>query len=575
MVTMVVGNKTDKKINIRVGNQSDRKTIYRMRHSVYATELSQHSENKQSSLTDALDEFNVYIVAEMDDRIVGFISITPPDKNSYSIDKYLSRDTLPFNVDDGTFEIRILTVDKNSRGSRIAALLMYASLRWIESSGGTRVVVIGRVELEDLYLKIGLKNTGIMVTSGALTFELMTVTINDARDNLRKYERVLKSIFNRVDWELDVPITKSAPSFHGGAFFNAIGTDFTSLQKSKEIINADVLDAWFPPSPKVMDSLQEHLSWLVRTSPPTESDGLIRTIASVRKIDVESVLPGAGSSDLIYRALPNWLDQNSKVLILDPTYGEYAHVLENVVNCKVDRFLLDAEYGYALDPKFLEPYFKNEYDLIVLVNPNNPAGTYVERDVLENILRKVPIKTRVWIDETYIEYIGSEHSLEQFAVNTENVFVCKSMSKVYALSGLRVGYLCGSLEVIESLRGLTPPWNVGLQSQVAGVKALQDPEYYEHRYNQTHKLRFKLSTDLMEMANLDVVNGFANFLLCKIPDTGPTTVELIEKSRKRGLYIRNVATTSPRLGERMFRVAVKDEHTNDKIVSILADGING
>ena len=114
-----------------------------------------------------------------------------------------------------------------------------------------------------------------------------------------------------------------------------------------------------------------------------------------------------------------------------------------------------------------------------------------------------------------------------------------------------------------------------MQSQVAGVKALQDPEYYEHRYNQTHKLRFKLSTDLMEMANLDVVNGFANFLLCKIPDTGPTTVELIEKSRKRGLYIRNVATTSPRLGERMFRVAVKDEHTNDKIVSILADGING
>ena len=55
MVTMVVGNKTDKKINIRVGNQSDRKTIYRMRHSVYATELSQHSENKQSSLTDSLD----------------------------------------------------------------------------------------------------------------------------------------------------------------------------------------------------------------------------------------------------------------------------------------------------------------------------------------------------------------------------------------------------------------------------------------------------------------------------------------------------------------------------------------
>ena len=122
---------------------------------------------------------------------------------------------------------------------------------------------------------------------------------------------------------------------------------------------------------------------------------------------------------------------------------------------------------------------------------------------------------------------------------------------------------------------MTPPWNVGLQSQVAGVKALQDPEYYESRYKHTHQLRSKLSTDLMEIANLDVINGFANFLLCKIPDTGLTTTELMEKSRRRGLYIRNVATTSPRLGERMFRVAVKDQFTNDRIVSILAKEING
>ncbi|SVD37999.1 uncharacterized protein METZ01_LOCUS390853 [marine metagenome] len=76
------------------------------------------------------------------------------------------------------------------------------------------------------------------------------------------------------------------------------------------------------------------------------------------------------------------------------------------------------------------------------------------------------------------------------------------------------------------------------------------------------------------MANVDVINGFANFLLCKTPSTGPITTELIEKCRRRGLYIRNVATTSPRLGERMFRVAVKDKETNNTIVRILADSIN-
>ena len=571
---MVVESKTDSKIEIRIGDQKDRQTIYRMRHAVYATELSQHSENQDLSLTDPLDEFNVYIVAVVSNKLVGFISVTPPDKNTYSIDKYLSRESLPFAIDDGTFEIRILTIDKSLRGSRVAALLMYASLRWIEFNGGTRVVVIGRVELLALYLKIGLKNTGIQINSGALTFELMTVTINDARDNLRKYEHVLKTIFNRVDWKLDVPKTKSAPSFHGGAFFNAIGTDFSSLEKSKDIINADVLDAWFPPSPKVIDALQGYLPWLAKTSPPTESDGLIRTIAAVRKVNIESILPGAGSSDLIYLALPNWLDENSKVLILDPTYGEYAHVLENVVRCKVDRFLLDRENGYALDPNSLEPYFNDGYDLIILVNPNNPAGTYVERDMMEDVLSKIPSTTLVWVDETYIEYVGSENSLERFAATTDNIVVCKSMSKVYALSGLRVGYMCGPLQIIESLRTLTPPWNVGLPSQVAAVKALEDPNYYQRRYQETHQLRFKLSTDLMKMANIDVINGFANFLLCEIPSTGPVTTELIEKCRRDGLYIRNVATTSSRLSERMFRVAVKDQETNSKIVAILAAAIN-
>src|SRR5213593_353028 len=61
--------------------------------------------------------------------------------------------------------------------------------------------------------------------------------------------------------------------YHGGAFFEAIGSDFDQLGKRHQIINADVLDAWFDPSPRVTAALTEHLPWLIRTSPPTHSDG--------------------------------------------------------------------------------------------------------------------------------------------------------------------------------------------------------------------------------------------------------------------------------------------------------------
>ena len=75
--------------------------------------------------------------------------------------------------------------------------------------------------------------------------------------------------------------------------------------------------------------------------------------------------------------------------------------------------------------------------------------------------------------------------------------VCKSMSKVYALSGARVAYLCGPARLIEPLRPLNPPWAVSLPGQVAAVMALQDPDYYARCYQQTHQLRAELRRGLL------------------------------------------------------------------------------
>jgi len=83
-------------IQFSVATEADREAIYRIRHAVYARELSQHSENCEGRLLDALDVSNAYIVAKLNDEILGFISITPPTAPSFSIDKYLSREQLPF-----------------------------------------------------------------------------------------------------------------------------------------------------------------------------------------------------------------------------------------------------------------------------------------------------------------------------------------------------------------------------------------------------------------------------------------------------------------------------------------------
>jgi histidinol-phosphate/aromatic aminotransferase/cobyric acid decarboxylase-like protein/N-acyl-L-homoserine lactone synthetase len=560
------------RLTISVASEAEREAIYRFRHDVYARELAQHGVNSTGFLRDGLDAYNVYLVTKSRGEITGFISITPPTGAKYSLDKYFARDQLPFPFDERLYEVRLLTVVKPQRGGKAAALLMYAALRWVEAHGGTRVVVIGRRELRNMYLRSGLKPVGLTTKAGAIVYEVMTETTETCRRQMAVFSKMIGQLARQTDWQLNFPFHLPTACLHGGTFFAAVGVKFDTLDRASRIINADVLDAWFPPAPGVLKVLSEHLPWLLRTSPPTGCEGLVETIAKYRDVGRDNILPGAGSSDLIFRALRQWMTPASRALLLDPTYGEYVHVLERVVGCAIDRLTVHRESSYDLDLARLETAFADDYDLVVLVNPNSPTGRYVPRQDLEAVLRRAPAHTRLWIDEAYVEYTGHDQSLEAFACRSENVVVCKSMSKVYALSGARVAYLCAGRHQLEELRAITPPWVVSLPAQVAAVEALKDPGYYAARYAETAVLRERLATALRAL-RLDVVSGIANFILCHVPPVGADAAAVVERCRTRGLFIRDAAQMGMRLGGRALRIAVKDEATTAKMVDILAEAL--
>jgi hypothetical protein len=353
---------------------AEREAIYRIRHDVYAVELGQHPTNPAGRLTDRLDDVNRYLVALRDGEVAAFVSITPPNELGYSVDKYFDRAAMPFDVDDGTYEIRLLTVLAQHRDDDLAATLMVAAYRWIESRGGRTVVAIGRDEVTPMYVRGGMQRTGLTTTSGAVRFELMHADVAEVRAAFDLLEPVVAAIESAVDWRLHVPLRKPVGCFHGGASFDAVGAGFDDLSRHREIINADVLDAWFPPAPAVVESIEHELPWLLRTSPPADCGGLVDAIATARDLDPAAILPGAGSSDLIFRALPRWLSRTSRVVLLDPTYGEYAHVLEKVIGCRVDRLPLHRAHDYRPDLDELVELVASGPDLVVLVNPNSPTG---------------------------------------------------------------------------------------------------------------------------------------------------------------------------------------------------------
>jgi len=557
-------------IEISLATKIDRNKIYKLRHAIYVSELRQHQPNEALILQDDLDFFNLYFVAKIDGEIVGFISVTPPDKNKYSIDKYFTRNEMPFMVDAATFEMRILTVLKEQRGKPIALALMWAAFRWIQSLGGVNIVAIGRFEVLDLYLKLGFTATKKEVNVGSVKFTLIHGRVEELNTFLEKnFKNLFINVKQRCEWKLPIDFFKPAKCYHGGEFFDAIGVEFDNLNRRSNIINADVLDAWFDPAPQIISELKKHFRWICKTSPPTDCTGMSNGIAKARGLKPCNVLPGSGSSDLIFLAFREWLLTESRVLILDPTYGEYIHVLKNVIGCHVDRINLLRTNNYTLNLEEFEKIAENNYDLIVIVNPNSPTGQHLPANKLQNTLSRIPTRTRIWIDETYIEYCGKDQSLEKFAITTNNIIVCKSMSKVYALSGLRAAYLCASPSQLEKLRSISPPWAVSLPSQIAALQALKADQYYEECYQQTHLLRKAFTKNLLKIKSLSVLEGKANFILCYLPENGPDAATVVSKCKDFGLYLRDVSSMGDNFNKHTIRIAIKDKETNQRMLKII------
>ena len=361
---------------------------------------------------------------------------------------------------------------------------------------------------------------------------------------------------------------------HGGAFFEAIGTDFRTLERSADVVNADVLDAWFDPSPRVLAALRAHLPFALRTSPPSESAGLVREIALRRRLDPASILTAGGSSDLMYHALVPLIEPGSDVLLLDPTYGEYAHIC-SLAGARVIRHSLESRREFRIHSAALSEHIRAARpSLVLLVNPNSPTGRHLSRIELSEIIDEAPAGTDFLIDETYVDYCGSGESLERDISSRKNLFVLKSMSKVYALSGARAAYLAGPPARIADLARYIPPWSVSLPAQIAAVEALRDPDYYAARYAETHRLRTACVARARTFARSRVLDTSLPFYLIEL-DSSLSAEELTMRLREQDLFVRNCSSFSKIFGDAWLRISVRSATENERLLDALDRRLGG
>lgn len=361
-----------------------------------------------------------------------------------------------------------------------------------------------------------------------------------------------------------MPDFEASKAFHGGAFFNVIGTDFSSLDRRNDVISADVLDAWYDPSPRVLSKIREHLDFSLKTSPPTYSSGLIKTISEVRGIDARQIIVGGGSSDLMFSLFPRVLKRGERVVTLDPMYGEYAHIFTDVIGADVLRYKLNKDSRFCVDLERFERFiFETKPKIVSIVNPNSPTGRYWEKEDILKLCSRFR-DTLFTVDEAYIDYAGKEKSLEKSVGEHPNLIVIKSMSKVYALSGARVAYMVCSSFIHKCINQFIPPWSVSLIGQIAGVEALKDESYYLEKYEETHVIRRAMVEKVSKVNSVRVFESCANFFLLELYQTKADT--LLSRLQSKGLFIRQCDSMSVQFQNNFVRIAVKDAVTSEGMI---------
>lgn len=295
--------------------------------------------------------------------------------------------------------------------------------------------------------------------------------------------------------------------------------------------------------------------------PDTECEALRKAISDYEKIPAEYILCGNGAADLIFSLVLGMKPE--KALLLAPGFAEYEQAL-STVNCKIKRYYLKEEKGFAPEEEILE-YITSDVDMMFLCNPNNPTGVITKQELILKILEKCREEhVFLVLDECFTDFTDApyENTLKGVLEDYDNLFILKAFTKRYAMAGIRLGFgLCSNREIHEKISMVTQPWNVSIPAQEAGIAALKEEEYVKNSMEYLKKEKVFLRKGI-EDAGLKTYGSEANYIFFRGPE------DLYEYCLENGLLIRNCGNYEG-LEKGYYRVAVKLREDNEKLIKIL------
>lgn len=286
----------------------------------------------------------------------------------------------------------------------------------------------------------------------------------------------------------------------------------------------------FPPEVRdVFDSV------VIDRYPDSESTELRVCLSGKLGVQPDNILVGNGSTEIIRLIALAYFGHGDSVLILKPTFGEYELACQ-IVSAEILEQWGKEKECFAVNTDETVALIRQHHPKGVFIcNPNNPTGQYLSQQEVERVLEASP-QSLVILDEAYSAFTEGSWSSTEF-VHRGNIASVRSMTKDYALAGLRLGYAVASKKIIYDLRKVCPPWNVNVVAQKAGVIALRDSSYLEQCELKIRQAQQFLISELKQIG-FTVLPSKTNFFLVKVGNGRKFRSCLL----RRGIMVRDCAS---------------------------------
>lgn len=323
---------------------------------------------------------------------------------------------------------------------------------------------------------------------------------------------------------------------------------------------------------ELIGELQQMLPDLLFNRYPEDSSTNLRSqYAEHLGIPADMVIAGNGSDQMLQLLITSFVSKGDTLYTLAPDFSMYDFYV-SAMKGKVKRYplLISDENGFSINfdiEDFIAQAKEANPSLVMFSNPNNPTGMMITPEKVERIaaaLYPVPVV----MDEAYMDFGGRSAVELLLKPGLENLYITRTLSKAYALAGLRVGFLISKPENIRAIDPARPVYNLNSFSSAAACKVLEHADHFEERTRKILQERIRMQKAIKEMKKLCSLEANGNFILVYPNDPArnnrlKTIEKLVDLFMKNGITIRDYANKD------YLRITVGLKQENDQVLELM------